>query len=100
MQEIKQEKVAASKAAKQMMLNVLKENKDLPFQRCIDKRLEMFSDMSYVKSVCLQMFGMSDYSICSKKKNYCKMCCRHHIGLGVYDKYSYCYLKCSKLVNC
>jgi hypothetical protein len=100
MQEIKQEKLKANKAAKEMMVNVLKEKRDLSFDRCIDKRLELFADTSYVKNVCIQMFGMSDYKMCADKKNYCKMCCRHHLGLKVFDKYSYCYLKCSKLVNC
>ncbi len=81
------------------MKTIIDESRDIPYKRCTDNRLLMFLDTEYIRDVCYQMFGLSRMNQCSEKQNYCKMCCRHHIGAKVFNKYSVCLTKCDKFVG-
>ncbi len=82
-----------------MMKTIIKERRDVVYDRCTDNKLALFADTSFINLVCKQMFGENGLKSCIEKKNFCSLCCRHHIGVKVLDKFSACFTKCSQLVG-
>jgi hypothetical protein len=82
------------------MLNCIKnENKISTPEKCADTNLTGFTNDVYIKSVCFEFYGESNGPKCSKKNNYCEMCCRHYIGIKHMDKLDECEQSCEKIVN-
>jgi hypothetical protein len=95
--EIKAEKKHADKAAKKMMTAIIKEKRDIPYNRCTNKRVAFFTDSTYIHNVCYEMFGLSRQEQCKLKEDFCGMCCRHHLGVRMVMKYENCFLRCRNL---
>jgi hypothetical protein len=82
-----------------MMQTIIKEKRTIPYNRCVDPRVKKFSNMTYIKKVCYEMFGVVAESSCEKKESFCKKCCRHHIGVREEMTYENCFLRCENLVR-
>jgi len=80
-----------------MMKTIIKEKRTLPYHRCTDPRIKKFSNMTYIKDVCYQIFGVVGQGICLTKENFCRKCCRHHIGVREVMTYEDCFLRCRNL---
>ena len=97
MKEIKREKVKADNTAKQMMTAIIKEKRNIPYNRCTNKKVAFFKNIEYIDNVCYEMFGLSKKDQCKQKQEFCRMCCRHHLGVRMVMQYEDCFLRCTNL---
>jgi hypothetical protein len=55
--------------------------------------------MDYIRETCDDLFGKAKEEICSKKANFCNMCCEFHIGFKHLDKRIECKDRCVALIE-
>jgi hypothetical protein len=98
--KIKQTQMKADTEASFMMKMLMDHNKLTDFSNtCNNQRLFEFKDKGFVDGICLKYFGESGHPICIQKKQFCPMCCSHHVGSQHVEKLFECKSKCTKLIN-
>ena len=99
MDQIKQEKEKANNQGKIMIKMIMEQKKLTDDSKCYDNKLFMFTNKSYINSVCKDYFGLWGYQDCSRKNNFCRMCCEHNIGSNFAQKRFSCKRKCNEQIN-
>ncbi len=90
-------KAQAETTAKHMMTTIIKEKRMLPYDRCTDPKLSFFKDTKYISDTCYQIFGEVGKNTCKQKNNFCRKCCRHHLGVRLVMTYEDCFFRCRSL---
>merc|ERR1712032_439757 len=92
-------KSRANDEAKSLMKSITSQSKLTPYDECINPKLKGFTDKTYLKSHCFNLYGEEKVKQCMNKKDFCPMCCNFHIGVKFSNKRNDCKRKCSKLIN-
>merc|ERR1712160_188807 len=92
-------KSKANDEAKGLMKSIIGQSKLTPYDECINPKLKGFTDKTYLKSHCFNLYGEEKVKQCMNKKEFCPMCCTFHIGTKFQNKRNDCKRKCSKLIN-
>lgn len=97
--KIKMSKQQAQTSAKSILKVVTKEDRNKPYPVCANYKLKDFSDKTYIKNTCVDLFGEVGKGRCSVKENFCKMCCSFHVGANHIDERLKCIDKCGKAIE-
>jgi len=91
-------KSQANSEAKGMMKAIVNQSKLTPYDECINPKLKNFTDKTYLKSHCQNLYGEEKMKQCMNKKEFCSMCCEFHIGTKFSNKRKDCKVKCTNLI--
>jgi hypothetical protein len=97
--KIKMSKQQAQTSAKSILTVVSKEERLRPYPVCASYKLKDFSDKKYIQETCTNIFGEVGKGKCSRKENFCKMCCSFHVGANHMDERFKCIDKCGKAIE-
>ena len=57
MERLKEKKQKANREAEIIMKDIQKQNRNMPYTQCVDKRLKNYNDNKYINSICNKFYG-------------------------------------------
>ncbi len=96
---LKEIKLKSNDEAKELMKRINEQSKLTPYTECIDLRIKNFEDKLYIREHCFHLYGESQVNKCTKKKEFCSMCCNFHVGSRYFNRRKECNMQCTNLIN-